>query len=113
MCQIVPFRGRVSAQLGAKPRRPHKQERGSKPVYVGLNIYVDPEPVRRLQIVKRNVLHGVLSSWGWKLTKGLFRQIFTQGGVFRIRCDGSDIADIKEQIELRLPDLLVRRVRAA
>jgi|GEM_PF-7033543 hypothetical protein len=111
--QVVPFTGRVSADLGVKPERPRKWKKGSKPVYVGLNIYIDPEPVRRLQIVKRNVLHGILSSWDWNLTTGLFRQICIQGGVFRVRCKATDIADIQEQIELRLPDLIVRRVRTA
>ena len=113
MGQLVPFTGSVTAEIGVKPPRQRKWGKTTRPVYVGLNIYVDPEPVRRLQIVKRNVLHAILSSWNWKLTKGLFRQIFIWGGVFRIRCKASDVAVIRAQIELRLPDLLVRRVRAA
>lgn len=113
MGKIVPFTGRVSAELGVKPQRLRKPKKGTKPNYVGVNIYIDPEPVRRLQIVQRNVLHGILCAWDWKHTKGLFREIFIQGGVFRLRCNAADIADILEQIELRLPDLLVRRVRAA
>jgi hypothetical protein len=113
MGKVVPFTGRVRAELGVKPPSPREWKKGSKPRYVGLNIYIDPEPVRRLQIVKRNVLHGILSSWNWNLTKGLFRQIFVEGGVFRIHCEASVTAEVQEQIELRLPDLLVRRVRAA
>ncbi|MCG3776593.1 MAG: hypothetical protein JW395_3452 [Nitrospira sp.] len=113
MGQVVPFTGRVSAELGVKPQRPRKWKKGTRPVYVGVNIYIEPEPVRRRQIVKRSVLHGILSSWNWKLTKGLVRQLFIGGGVFRVHCKAPDIADIQEQIELRLPDLLVRRVRAA
>ena len=95
------------------PPRPRKRKKGHKTVYVGINIYIAPEQVRRLCIVKRYVLHGILASWGWKLTKGLLRKLFIQGGVFRVRCKASDIADIQDQIELRLPDLVVRRVRAA
>lgn len=113
MGRVIPFTSRVSAELGVKPQPPRRWKSGSKPVYIGLNVYIDPEPVRRLQIVKRYVLHGILCSWGWRLTKGLLRQLFIKGGVFRIYCKPSDIADIREQIELRLPDLLVRRVRAA
>ena len=113
MGKVVRFPVRVIAKPGVKPQRPRKWGKRSRPVYVGLNIHVDAEPVRRLQIVKRYVLHGILSSWGWHLTKGLFRQVFIEGGVFRVRCRASDITDIEEQIELRLPDLLVRRVRAA
>jgi hypothetical protein len=110
MGKLVPFTGSVTARLGVKPLRPPKWRRAAKPVYVGLNIYVDPEPVRRLQIVKRNVLHAILSSWNWKLAKRLFRQIFIRGGVFRVRCKAFDVAEIWAQIDLRLPDLVVRRV---
>ncbi len=113
MGQVVPFTGRASARLGVTPPRPRKRKKGDKTVYVGINIYIAPEQVRRLGIVKRYVLHGILASWGWKLTKGLLRKLFIQGGVFRVRCKALDIADIQDQIELRLPDLVVRRVRAA
>jgi len=75
-------------------------QKDGKTVYVGINIYIAPEQVRRLRIVKRYVLHGILASWGWKLTKGLLRKLFIQGGVFRVRCKASDIADIQDQIEL-------------
>lgn len=112
MGQVISLSG-LTAELGVKPQRPRKWKKGSKPVYVGVNIYIDPEPVARLQIVKRNVLHGVLSSWGWELTTGLFRRIFIHGGVFHVRYKASDVVDIMDQIELRLPDLLVRRVRVA
>lgn len=112
MGQVVSITG-LTAKLGVRPPRTRKFQKGGKPVYIGVNVYIDAEPDPLLQKVKRNVLHGIFSVWGWHLTKRLFRQIFVTGGVFRIRCKASDALDIMEQIDLRLPDLLVRRVRAA
>jgi hypothetical protein len=111
MGKVVPFSKRVHVALGVVTARSRK---GSKMAEAArFNVYIDPEPDYRLRIVKRNVLHGILSSWGWHLTKGLFREIFENGGVFEVRCKASDAVEIREQIRLRLPDLRVRRVRAA
>jgi hypothetical protein len=112
MGQVVAVR-ELTARFGVKPPRPGKSHRAGKPVYIGVNIYISPEANSRLQTVKRNVLHGILSAWGWHLTRHLYRNILVTGGVFRIRCRASDALDITEQVELRLPDLLVRRVRVA
>ena len=110
MGSVIPFR--VSAKAGVRPPPPSPVRKGSgKRPCAGINVYADPEPDVMLQRVKRNVLHGILSAWTWELTTGLFRTIFAEGGVFRIRCKPRDVAAIEKQIALRLPDLLVRRVR--
>lgn len=111
MGKIVPFKKRVHVAMAIAPARSRKGGKGGEAARI--DVYIDPEPEFRLRVVKRYVLHGILSSWGWRLTKGLFREIFERGGVFEVRCKASDAAEIREQIRLRLPDLRVRRVRAA
>lgn len=113
MGKVIQFHKTVRAELGVAQPRPRKRKKAAKTEYVGINVHIDPEPNHRLRVVKRQVLHGILASWDWNLTTGLFLTIFERGGVFRVRCPASDIAEIREQIELRLPDLVVRRVRAA
>lgn len=113
MGKVFQFVGRARTGLGVKPRHPRRGGKTAKSPYVYLKIYIDPEPEKRLRVVKRNVLHGILSTWGWMLTKGLFGEIFEHGGAFKIRCRVSEAGEIREQIALRLPDLTVRRVRAA
>jgi hypothetical protein len=113
MGKVIQFDRAIRAKPSVTAPRPLKRKKGGKPKYIGLNIYISPERADRLRIIKRNILHGILSAFGWRLTKRLFLKLFERGGAFFVRCRAADIDVIREQIEMRLPDLVVRKVRAA
>ena len=113
MGQVVAIRG-LTARLGVKPPRPGKLHRAGKPVYIGVNIYIS----RRSELAasdrqeKRPPWNPV--SVGLASHKAFVPEHSRHGRrVPHPRCRASDALDIMEQVELRLPDLLVRRVRAA
>lgn len=80
----------------------------------GLNLYIDPIPGNREQLVDRGMLHGLLSAYGWgDLTVGLTRQLFENGGVHKIRCDQERAIEVKSMIARKLPTIQARIVRTS
>jgi hypothetical protein len=69
MRKIIPFKKPVHIYLNATPAMLRRGEKKAKEARIVIPI--DPEPEYRPRVVKRNVLHGILSSWGWQRTKGL------------------------------------------
>ncbi len=102
MGDVVYLRAR-DGKRGSKRKTKRKEP-------IGLNVYIDAEDEELARRIKRNVLHGILCAFEWELTRGLFKELFRSGSVFRIRCHDIVAQRIRAEIALRLPDLTVRRV---
>lgn len=107
MGQVIRFPG------GRDPgRRRKRAEAKPKKVVVGRRLHFLPsdDPV-----LVRNVLHGLLSRYGWHHTAGLYTRIVRRRGQFDIRGDEKVMSKITARIEELLSDYVVvnRLVRRA
>ncbi|WP_146203760.1 hypothetical protein [Azospirillum sp. TSO5] len=103
MGQVIRFPGgrdpgrrrkRAEAKAKAKPKK--------VPVGRRLHFLPSDDPV-----LVRNVLHGLLSRFGWHHTAGLYSRIVRRCGQFDIRGDEEVMSKITERIEELLSDYVV------
>jgi len=106
--QVIRVDFRRSAKT-AHATRGTQRERGK---WVGINIYIDPESDLKAAQLHRYLLHAILNVYfGRSATKGLYTDLFVEGGVLQVRCKSTLIQPVREVISAHLPGLCHRRVK--